>query len=201
MDAITMLREVGDAPLVNDILLSSIYGGVLTGVGLGFIFRARATSGGTDIIAMIFTKYTRIPIGQMLIWVDAAIVLVGLIAFKDWQIPLYSLIVIYITGRSVDLILEGENYNKALIIISDKHEQIREIIISELERGGTYLKGLGMFSNQEKNIIFTVVSRREMAILESHINSIDPKAFITIMNASEILGEGFKSLKTKIEDY
>jgi uncharacterized membrane-anchored protein YitT (DUF2179 family) len=201
MDAITMLRQVGDAPLVNDILLSSIYGGVLTGVGLGFIFRARATSGGTDIIAMIITKYTRIPIGQMLIWVDAAIVLVGLIAFKDWQIPLYSLIVIYITGRSVDLILEGENYNKALIIISDKHEQIREIIISELERGGTYLKGIGMFSNQEKNIIFTVVSRREMAILESHINSIDPKAFITIMNASEILGEGFKSLKTKIEDY
>jgi uncharacterized membrane-anchored protein YitT (DUF2179 family) len=201
MDAITMMRQVGDAPLVNDVLLSCIFGGVLSGIGLGFIFRARATSGGSDIIAMIITKYTRIPIGQMLIWVDSVIVLVGLIAFKDWQIPLYSMIVIYITGRAVDLILEGENYNKALIIISDKHEEIREIIISELGRGGTYLKGTGMFSNTEKNIIFTVVSRREMAIMEVHINRIDPKAFITIMNASEILGEGFQSLKHKVEDY
>ncbi len=201
MDAITMMREVGDAPLVNDVLLSSIFGGVLSGIGLGFIFRAKATSGGSDIIAMIITKYTRIPIGQMLIWVDTAIVLVGLIAFRDWQIPLYSMIVIYITGRAVDMILEGENYNKALFIISDKHEEIREIIISELERGGTYLKGLGMFSNTEKNIIFTVVSRREMALLEERINQIDPNAFITIMNASEILGEGFQSLKHKIEDY
>jgi uncharacterized membrane-anchored protein YitT (DUF2179 family) len=111
------------------------------------------------------------------------------------------MIVIYITGRAVDLILEGENYNKALFIISDKHEEIREIIISELGRGGTYLKGTGMFSNSEKNIIFTVVSRREMAVMEESINRIDPRAFITIMNASEILGEGFQSLKHKIEDY
>jgi len=133
--------------------------------------------------------------------VDTAIVLVGLIAFKDWQVPLYSMIVIYITGRAVDLILEGENYNKALIIISDKHEEIKKIIISDLERGGTYLKGTGMFSNKEKNIIFTVVSRREVAILEENINRIDPRAFITIMNASEILGEGFQSLKHKVEDF
>lgn len=201
MDAITIMREVGDAPLVNDVLLSCIFGGVLSGIGLGFIFKARATSGGSDIIVMIITKYTRIPVGQLLIWVDTVIVLVGLIAFKDWQIPLYSMIVIYITGKAVDLILEGENYNKALFIISDKHKEIREIIISDLGRGGTYLKGTGMYSNTEKNIIFTVVSRREMAIVEEHINRIDPRAFITIMNASEILGEGFQSLKHKVEDY
>jgi uncharacterized membrane-anchored protein YitT (DUF2179 family) len=200
MDVITWMRVVGDAPLVNDVLLSCIFGGVLSGIGLGFIFRAKATSGGSDIIAMIITKYTRIPIGQMLIWVDSAIVLVGLAAFKDWQIPLYSMIVIYITGRAVDLILEGENYNKALFIVSDKYEDIRQKIIFDLGRGGTYLKGVGMFTNAEKNIIFTVVSRREAAILEEHINLVDPKAFITVMDASEILGEGFRSLKHKIED-
>ena len=200
MDVITWMRAVGDAPLVNDVLLSCIFGGVLSGIGLGFIFRAKATSGGSDIIAMIFTKYTRIPIGQMLIWVDSAIVLVGLAAFKDWQIPLYSMIVIYIAGRAVDMILEGENYNKALFIISDKYEDIRQKIIIDLERGGTYLKGTGMFTKEDKYIIFTVVSRREAAILEEHINLIDPKAFITVMNASEILGEGFRSLKHKIED-
>jgi uncharacterized membrane-anchored protein YitT (DUF2179 family) len=200
MDVITWMRAVGDAPLVSDVLLSCIFGGVLSGIGLGLIFKARATSGGSDIVAMIITKYTRIPVGQMLIWVDSVIVLIGLAAFKDWLIPLYSLIVIYIAGRAVDLILEGANYNKALIIISDKHEDIRQKIIFDLERGGTYLKGVGMFSNEEKHIIFTVVSRREIAILEEHINLVDPKAFITIMDASEILGEGFGSLKKKLED-
>ncbi len=199
MDGITWMREVGDAPLVTDVLLSCIFGGVLTGLGLGLMFKSKATSGGSDIIAMIITRYTRVPIGQVLIWVDTAIVLVALAAFKDWQIPLYSMIVIYITGRAVDMLLEGANYNKALMIISEKHEEIRDKIVIDLERGGTYLKGIGMFTNTEKNVIFTVVSRREVAILEEHINRIDPDAFITIMDASEILGEGFQSLRKKVE--
>ena len=200
MDTITMMRKVGDAPLVNDVLLSCIFGGVLTGIGLGMIFKAKATSGGSDIIAMMITRYTRIPIGQMLIWVDTAIVFVALAAFQDWQIPLYSIITIYITGRAIDLILEGANYNKALIIISEHHQEIRDKIIVDLERGGTYLHGKGMFTNAEKNVIFTVVSRREVAILEDFISQVDPDAFITIMDASEILGEGFKSLKHKVAE-
>jgi len=200
MDGITLMRMVGDAPLVQDVLLSCIFGGVLTGIGLGLIFKSKATSGGSDIVAMIITKYTRIPIGQMLIWVDSAIVFVALAAFKDWQIPLYSILAIYVTGRAVDLILEGANYNKAMIIISDEHEKIRDKIIIDLERGGTYLKGVGMYTNTEKSVIFTVVSRREVAILEEQIAAVDPHAFITIMDASEILGEGFRSLKHKIED-
>lgn len=200
MDAITLMRENGDAPLVQDVLLSCIFGGVLSGIGLGLIFRSKATSGGSDIVAMMITKFTRIPIGQMLIWVDTVIVIVALAAFKDWQIPLYSIIVIYITGRAVDLIMEGASYNKAMIIISEKHAVIREKIIVDLERGGTYLKGTGMYTNAEKEIIFTVVNRREAAILEEHIALIDPHAFITIMDASEILGEGFRSLKNKVED-
>lgn len=200
MDGITLMRMVGDAPLVQDVLLSCIFGGVLTGIGLGLIFKSKATSGGSDILAMIITKYTRIPIGQMLIWVDTAIVLVALAAFKEWQIPLYSIIVIYITGRAVDLLLEGANYNKAMIIISEEHEKIRDKIVIDLERGGTYLKGVGMYTNSEKSVIFTVVNRREVAILEEQIAAIDPHAFITIMDASEILGEGFRSLKHKLEE-
>ena len=201
MDTITYMRVIGDAPLVNDVLLSCIYGGVLSGLGLGLIFKARATSGGSDIIAMLANQKTRLPIGQMIIWVDSAIVLIALAAFKDWQIPLYSIVVIYITGRAVDLILEGATYNKALIIISDQHETIRDKIIIDLERGGTYLKGTGMYTSTEKQVIFTVVNRREVAILEELVNSIDPNAFIVIMDASEILGEGFKSLKHKIDDH
>ncbi len=195
IDGITMLRPVGDAPLVSDILLSCVFGGVLIGFGLGLIFKSRATSGGSDIIAMIIAKYTHLPLGRLMIYVDSAIVLIALASFQDWAIPLYSWIVIYITGRAIDMTIEGADYNKALFIISEKHEDIKNKIITDLERGGTYLKGTGMYTNDQKEIIFTIVSRREVAILEEYIGTIDPDAFITIMDTREILGEGFRSLR------
>ena len=199
MDLITYMRADGDAPLVQDVLLSCVFGAVLIGFGLGLIFKSRATSGGSDIIAMIIAKYTNLQLGQLLIYVDSAIVLLALAAFQDWQIPLYSWLVIYIAGRAIDITLEGSDYNKALFIISDKHEEIKNKILIDLERGGTYLHGTGMFSNQDKQIIYTVVSRREVAILEQFISQIDPNAFITVMDAREILGEGFQSLKMKVD--
>jgi uncharacterized membrane-anchored protein YitT (DUF2179 family) len=199
MDAITMMRTVGDAPLVDDVLLSCVFGGVLIGFGLGLIFKSRATSGGSDIVAMIIAKYTNIQLGQLMIYVDSAIVLLSLVAFQDWKIPLYSWLVIYITGRAIDLTMEGGNYNKALFIISKEHEKIKQKILVDLERGGTYLLGKGMYTDEEKQVIYTVVSRREVTILEEYIHSIDPDAFITIMDTREILGEGFHSLKHKIE--
>jgi uncharacterized membrane-anchored protein YitT (DUF2179 family) len=197
IDGITMLRDVGDAALVNDILLSCVFGGVLIGFGLGLIFKSRATSGGSDIIAMILAKYTRLPLGRLMIYVDSVIVLVALVSFRDWAIPLYSWVVIYISGRAIDMTLEGADYNKALFIISKKHEEIRNKILFDLDRGGTYLQGKGMFTNEEKQVIFTIASRREVAILEEYISHIDPDAFITIMDTKEILGEGFQSLHAK----
>jgi uncharacterized membrane-anchored protein YitT (DUF2179 family) len=107
-------------------------------------------------------------------------------------------VVIYITGRAIDLVLEGGDYNKALLIISGKHKEIRNKILVDLERGATYLKGTGMYTEEDKNIIYTVVSRREVAILEAFISEIDPDAFITVMDTHEILGEGFQSLRHKV---
>jgi uncharacterized membrane-anchored protein YitT (DUF2179 family) len=149
---------------------------------------------------MIIARYSGMQLGQLMIYVDSAIVLLGLAAFKDWQIPLYSWLVIYITGKAIDITLEGVSYHKALFIISAKHEEIKRKILDDLERGGTYFKGTGMYTNEEKQIIYTVVSRREVAILEKFISEVDPDAFITVMDAKEILGEGFQSLKTKVED-
>lgn len=189
----------GYKPLVvGDALLSSIFGGLFLGIGLGLIFKSKATSGGSDIIAMIISKYTRLPVGQLMIMVDSTIVLLGLIFFRDWKIPLYSLIVIFITGKVVDTFLEGMNYDKVLLIISDKFEEIGKKIMGDLNRGGTLLHGKGMYNQQEKQIIFTVVNRREAVILQSYINNIDPHAFVTILNSNEILGEGFKSLQEKL---
>lgn len=199
VDTITYLW--GEQPLVeNDPLLSSIFGGVLVGIGLGMIFKAKATSGGSDIVAMIISKYTRLPLGQLMIAVDSAIVVVGFAVFGDWKIPLYSLIVIYITGRVIDVILQGVNYDKALLIISDKSEQLRDKIIIDLDRGGTFIQGKGMYNGKDRTIIYTVVNRREVAILQDFIHKTDPNAFMTVINASEIIGEGFKSLNEKISD-
>ena len=199
MDTLTWLY--GIEPLVkDDPLLSSIFGGLLIGVGLGLIFKAKATSGGSDIVAMIISKYTKMPLGQLMIFVDATIVLVGLIAFKDWRIPLYSLIVIFITGKVVDVILEGMSYDKVLFIISEKTEEIKDKIVGDLNRGGTLVHGEGMYSGNDKSIVFTVVTRREMSMLQEFIHKIDPNAFVTVLNSNEILGNGFKSLKEKVQD-
>ena len=198
-DTITLFW--GAEPLVKgDALLSSIFGGVFLGVGIGLIFKAKATSGGTDIVALIINKYTKVPLGLLMIYVDSIVVLLGLLVFRDWKIPLYSWIVIFITGKVIDIILEGVNYEKSLFIISDKHEEIRDKIINHLNRGGTYIDGKGMFNMADKKIIFTVVSRRELAILEEYILDIDPDAFLTVLDAREILGEGFRSLKEKVAD-
>jgi len=170
----------------------------LVGFGLALIFKSKATSGGSDIIAMIIAKYTRLPLGQLMIYVDSVIVLVGLIAFGDWRIPLYSWLVIFITGKVIDGIMEGLSYDKTLFIVSDKYEEIRDVIINDLNRGGTYINGKGMYNGADKTIIFTVVNRRELAILQEFIQKIDPMAFLTVINANEILGEGFKSLTEKM---
>jgi uncharacterized membrane-anchored protein YitT (DUF2179 family) len=185
----------GYEPLVDDVLLSSVFGGVLIGFGLGLIFKSKATSGGSDIIAMIIAKYTRLPLGQLMIYVDSAIVLIALAAFQDWKIPLYSWIVIYITGKVIDMTIQGVSYDKTLFIISDKYDDIREKLIVDLDRGGTLINAIGMYKGQEKKIIFTNVNRREVHMLRDFIEQIDPLAFITVIDANEILGNGFKPIK------
>jgi uncharacterized membrane-anchored protein YitT (DUF2179 family) len=189
----------GFEPLVKgDALLSSIFGGVLMGLGVGLIFRSKATSGGSDIVAMIIAKYTRLPLGMLMIYVDSTIVLIALAVFRDWKIPLYSWIVIFITGKVIDIVMAGISYDKSVFIISEKYEEIRDKIINSLNRGGTLIEGKGMFNMADRKIIFTVVNRRELFLLEEFIHEIDPKAFLTILDANEILGEGFKSLNDKV---
>lgn len=199
IDGFTMI--FGEDPLLigEDVLLASVFGGVLIGLGLGLIFRARATTGGSDIVAMIIAKYTRMPLGQLIIIVDSVIVLLGLVVFQDWRIPLYSWITIFVTGKVIDIVVEGMSYEKSLMIVSEKHVEIREKILNDMKRGGTYLNGQGLYSGNDRNVIFTVVTRRELAILQDYINLVDPDAFMTVTDSTEVLGKGFRSLKDKVE--
>ncbi len=188
----------GYEPLVQgDPLLSSIFGGLLIGFGLGLIFKSKASSGGSDIIAMIINKYTKIPVGQLLIVVDASIVMISLVAFDDWKIPLYSWIVIFITGKVIDAVIQGVSYDKTCMIITDKPDEVSAKILNDLNRGGTFIKARGMYSGQEKEMIYTVVNRREVAMLQDYIREIDPNAFMSVIDANEIVGNGFKPFSEK----
>jgi uncharacterized membrane-anchored protein YitT (DUF2179 family) len=196
MDFLTYLLGQDDPLQLGDqLLLASIFGGVLIGLGLGLIFRSRATSGGTDIVAMMINKFTGLPLGQLMIILDSSIVLVGLAAFGDWKIPLYSWIVIFITGKVVDITLRGISYEKTMFIVSNEHEAIRQKIIVDLNRGGTLFTGKGLYNNNEKHMIYTSVSRREYQLLKDYIHQVDPEAFVTVIDANEVLGKGFKPLK------
>jgi len=183
-------------PAANFII--SLFGGVIVGVGLGLVFRTRATSGGTDIIAMIIGKHSKhIPLGTILMIVDSVIVLLALVVFEDWTIPLYSWFVIYVTGFTIDKMISGFDRRKALFIISDYHSEIKNVIIHDMERGGTYFKGAGMYHESEKKIIFTTITKKELPGLLYRIHEVDANAFISILDATDVLGEGFNSLRDK----
>ncbi|MDR1897291.1 MAG: YitT family protein [Prevotellaceae bacterium] len=183
----------GYSPLVDDIMLSTIFGAVCLGLGCGLIFRTGASSGGTDVISMIFSKKLHIQLGTMVIMVDSCVVLLSFVAFNDIKIPLYSFIVIYITGRIVNAAVYGFRNIKTLLIVSDKHEEIARFIL-DLDRGGTILYGQGMYTGNKKNIIFSNVNPKEVNLIRQHIRKVDPDAFITIIDAGQVVGEGFHSI-------
>ena len=184
--------------VLGDSLLASIYGGVLIGVGVALIFRAKATSAGTDVISKIMTKYLRIPVGFSIIIVDSIIVLIGLIAFGDWAVPLYSWITIFVYGKVVNLFQEGLSTDRAAFIISEKTKEVSDMVYKRLKRGGTFFYGKTTYKGDEREILYVVVNSRQIPKLRELIYEIDPSAFITILPANEILGKGFSALGEKI---
>jgi len=190
-----------EALLPNDALLSTIFGGVLYGLALGLIFKSRATSGGSDIIAMIFSRFFKyLSLGQLVMIVDSIIVLLTFFAFKDWKLPFYSWILIYIEGKVIDLVIGGANYHKTVMVISDKYREIALKIRNDINRGATIFTGEGAYQGETRSMVYSVMSRRELEILKAYVKDIDENAFITISDASEILGKGFSSLKKSSGD-
>lgn len=192
-DPATMLG--GKIDLSGDVLLSCIFGGILMGAGIGLIMKTHATSGGTDIVAMIVSRYLHLPISRSVLYVDSAVVIFGLVVLGDWKLPLYSLVTIFVSSRLIDYIVDGGSGDKLLFILSDKHADIRDYILSGLDRGGTYIKASGMYTGVGKEMIFVVVSRREVSLMRDRIREIDPLAFMIVVDAHETLGEGFKTFE------
>lgn len=180
--------------LVEDLLASCIYGGLFSGLGAGIIFRQSASTGGTDIVAVIMKKRYDISISSIGFVLNAFIVLMG--AFTvNYTIAMYTLINMFIFAKVFDVLLQGFDRRKMILIITDESENMAQAIMKELKRGVTYLEGEGAYTKNKKKIVYCIVSQRQMADLKRIINQIDPKAFMSIIDTSEIHGLGFKNIE------
>ena len=175
----------------GDILLACIASGVVLGLGLGIIFNAGGTTGGTDILARIFNKYTSLTMGKLMLIVDAIVLITVVVVFQDVRTAMYTLFFILIDTLVIDLIGEGGFAGKGFLIVTSKPEEIAKKVSDDLGRGITFIRGMGYYSRKDLDIVYCVVSRNEMKQMKDIINQIDPFAFITISEAHEILGEGF----------
>lgn len=183
----------GILDFTNDMIMVCVFGGVMIGAGVGLVIRCGATTGGTDIIALLMQKYFGMGFAKALFLADASIVVLGIIVFGDWKLPMYSLVTIFVSTKTVDFIIDGATYDKLLFIISDKHAELKSFILDDMQRGATYIKSSGMYTEREKDMVFLVVSRREVNEVQKKIKEIDPKSFVVVVTAHETYGDGFKS--------
>lgn len=175
----------------NDILLASIFGGVIAGTGIGLVITSFATTGGTDMIGAIVQKYfPYYSIAQIMQVLDAFIVTAGAFVFGIHK-SMYAIIAIYVMALVSDRVVDGMKSAKAVYVISDKYEQIAQKIMKELQRGGTFLDGRGIYSNDKKSVIMCVVSRKQAVVLKKIVWEEDQRAFVMISDVREALGEGF----------
>ena len=191
--ALSFMRDGQEVWFLPDMFLNTVVAGLIYGVAIGVIFRAGATSGGSDIISMIIHKYTKISLGTLVLIVDSCISLTTLI-IGDIRLPIYSIILIYIESKIIDLVVDGMKSYKTMFIITDELEAVRDFILNDLERGGTCLTGTGLYQGNERKMIYVTLDRADMVKLKSNLHRLDPKAFVNIMESSEILGFGFKAL-------
>jgi len=182
--------------LKGDIFLNSLYGAIISGIGYGLVYRARGTSGGSDILARILNYWRGISMTQSYLIVDTAVILGAGFVF-GWKAALYAMITLYVSGLVSETVLEGGETVRAAMIITSKPESVSARIIEELVRGVTYLEGRGGYTGASRPVLYCVVSRAEVATLKSLVNEIDPEAFMVIGVAHEALGEGFRPLKGK----
>lgn len=179
--------------VTNDRLLASIYGGIITGLGTSMVLKANASTGGSDLLAVIIKKFRPyFRTGNLIMIIDSTIVILNVITFKQLEIALYSGISIYIMGKVIDVFLEGIHFAKIVYIISDRNEDISKKINNEIGRGTTLLYGRGMYKGEDRNVLLCVASRNEIGQITQIIKRIDRHAFTIISNAREVFGKGFK---------
>lgn len=177
----------------GDRLLAVLYGGAVTGVGMGLVFKARGNTGGTDIVAQLLVDKVNLGIGQLMLIADAVVTFIAALVLGP-DLALYGAVAVFVMGATIDVVQEGLSVDKAAFIICDQPEQVADAVLNQLGRGATGLKSRGLYSGEEREMVFTVVSRREIDSLKALVHAVDPSAFVVIADVREVLGEGFKEI-------
>lgn len=176
----------------SETMIGALYGGVLCGAGLGMVFVAGASTGGSDImVRLLKKKYRNVPIGRISIMFDATVVLLTGLVFQDISKALYSGIVVFVCGQVIDAVVYRFDYSRVALIISKEHEAIVKAIDQKLERGATYLHGAGSYTKQDMEVVLTVVRKGQLAELKELVMDVDPNAFVIVQEAHQVLGDGF----------
>lgn len=186
---VILLDEMG--ALTTNALLASLFGGIVVGLGIGLVFKGNASTGGTDLLAQIITKYTGLTLGTSVLLIDGIIAVSAALVF-DLEKGLYALIGLYVTTKTIDIVQLGLSQSKMVYIITNKQDSIRDAIYAEIDRGVTKVPAFGGYTGEEKLMLMVVVYQSEFTKLKQIIQTVDPAAFVIVSDAYEVLGEGFK---------
>ena len=179
--------------LTEDRFLACVYGGIILGIGTAILLKVNSSTGGSDLVSYVAKKYKpTVQAGNIIVIIDIVIVTLNMIFFREIEIGLYSAIAIYLMGKIIDILFEGIDFTKLMIIVSDKSEEISKDIEEKIERGVTGLYGKGMYTNTKKLVLICVAPRREVARIKMLARKIDPRSFIIITNSREVVGQGFE---------
>lgn len=187
MDVFALIPFATPEPLIG-----GLYGGVLCGAGLGLVFMAGASTGGSDILVRLAKKrYRNLPIGSISMIFDATVVLLTGLVFRDISKALYSGVVVFVSGQVIDAVVYRFDYSRVALIISKEHERIAKAISDRLDRGATYLHGAGSYTHQDMEVVLAVVRKGQLAELKELVMDIDENAFVIVQEAHQVLGDGF----------
>ncbi len=180
----------------SDHLLAALWGGALTGIGLGLVFRVGGNTGGSDIVAQLLTRKVSLGVGQLMLATDAVVLLLAAVKFGP-QLALYGAVAVFVSGAAIDVVQEGFSTEKAAFVFSKRNAEIGAAILSELGRGATAFAARGLYTGEARDVIFCVVSRRELDDLKKIVHTLDANAFVVISDVHEALGEGFKEARIR----
>ncbi|EAO54327.1 Hypothetical membrane spanning protein [Bacillus thuringiensis serovar israelensis ATCC 35646] len=177
--------------LQNDMTLAALFAGAFIGIGLGIIFKYGGTTGGVDIIARLAHKYVGWSMGKTMFMFDAVVIVVSILTYLSYREGMYTLVAVFIGAKVIDFMQEGAYAAKGATIISEKNDEIAAKILSEMERGATFLKAVGSYTKVERNVLYCVVAKNEIVKLKNIITSVDPHAFVAVSDVHDVVGEGF----------
>ncbi|BCX05019.1 MAG: membrane protein [Candidatus Roseilinea sp.] len=192
--ATALLERAGVGGVTDDIVLNTLFGGIIGGIGMGLVFRAQATTGGTDILALLLVRWRSIPLSQSYLITDVIVIALAGLAF-GWEKALYAVIALYVSGLAAETISEGVHIGRTAFIITQKPEEVAQAVMTRMGRGVTRWTATGAYTGALRPVLFIVISRAETSVLKALVAQTDPQAFVVIGQAQEVYGEGFRQFE------